>query len=766
MMRAWRPAAAALAVGCLLFPGASVIAQQQADSFVTGAEKAQRGEYDRAVDDLLKAAQQEPNSSTIWYYLGMCQFEMVFQSLGGTAEKGVKDYSEAEKSLTKAMQLAPSAPGPRLYLGRICEEREAYADAIRWYTEELALPLVADVDRVRLARARAACKSARNENDYAAVLTLLKQVTDKEPKYVEALYYTGVAQAHMKEYALAVKNFETCLAILNEWTDKIYRLLRLEYAETDPDKPSKIINNWSQLRMELWNLRTAPARPDTDTLEQVEQQYGRAQSFALDMHMWPELNKALGDAHLGLRGWAQARIYYRRAMRPREGQGSEDDVDAWTRIGRSYFLNGKDTFEHEGLLLLAIELFNTAEGDRDVNGNPEADPTKWEGFARALHVAGVEKDGLISSVKVPPVPDKALARTFDGLGELYLYEANTYQSDPPRGIRSHTQEDALKAFDKALRLYPGDVLAMLHKARALCSRAERVASSGEDLAEYMTRKAAQGQPLEGDWEALLTPQEHYDLAVRLLRDQALAADPQNPELYAELGRAYVAMGKYKEAEDASQQALHLQPDNVIALNTQGLVQYYGKGDFVAAASAFAAAIKVAPKDFQSYLNLGNSLYGLHSWDAAQREYAKALALIPQTSVANTGSQRPYLLYLIARTQHEQKMYDRAIETLGQALKLRTYYYDAERLLAACYAGRGEWRAAQEALQACLKNAPNDRELARTHAQLGQVYEVQAQFQEAIVEYRMALAKDRGNVEANDGLQRLGFFDQRGKPGSG
>ncbi len=730
MTRARRLVVVVLTAVCCVLPASRVPAQGQSDYFISGHERFQAGEYDRAVEDLQKAVAAQPESEVAWFYLGAAQFELVYQSLATRTATESRDYSEAEASLRKALQMAPSRTGTRMYLGRIYEDRHQLDRASDLYREELGLRTLSDRSAVRVALGRVAYKAG----NYEDTMTMMRRVLAEEPLYTEASYYVGLTQAARKQYSEAIDTFKGARSVLEKWADEVYRLLRLQYLTTDPDDPQKasmVLEDWDQLRKELWELRRALRRPAKDTLEQITEQYHRAQDFAINRHLWPELNKALGDAYAGMGDWATARNTYRRAMKPREGDGSPDDPDAWARLGRSYFLNGRQLFEDKGLLLQAIGQFTAAEGEGSKEA-PITDPEKWDGYGRALYVAGIARDADIDDLLAPPEPDEVMARVFDGLGELYLYQANTYSTDETAGIYSHTHKEAIEAFDKALKFDPAHVPALAHKAQALVDRGERAGSPAD---------------MQDDLRA----------ARALLEEEALALRPNDPDLWAQLARAYYGMDDNAKAEAAAKQALRIDRKHVVALNLAGLVKYR-QNRCVEAAADFSEAIDAAPNDFQSYVNLGNALYGLRSWGRAQAEYARALELIPRASIANTGSQRPYVMYLIARTQHEQKAYDRAIATLGEVLEQRTDFYEAQRLLAASYSGQAKWRAAEEALQAALKSAPPDdaRRQADTRAHLGQVYEVQGRPHEAIAQYRIALSQYPANIEAADGLQRLSW----------
>jgi len=738
MTRARRLVVVVLTAACSVLPAAFCWAQEQSDYFISGYERFQAGEYDRAVEDLSRAVEAQPESEVAWFYLGAAQFELVYQNLATRSSTGARDYSSAEKSLLKALELAPGRTGTRMYLGRISEDRNHLQRASDYYREEMGLKSLADRNYVRVALGRVAFKAGRLED----TMTMMRRVLSEEPTFIEASYYVGLTQTEQKDYAEAVKTFKACGEVLSKWLDGIYHLLRLEYLATTPDDPQKasmVVEDWDQLRKELWELRRASKRPADNTLEAVIEQYHRAQDFALQRHLWPELNKALGDAYAGQGDWSASRSAYRRAMKPREGDGSEDDPDAWARLGRSYFLNGKQLFEGQGLLLQAIDLFTAAEGEGPKD-QPEADPEEWDGYGRALYVAGIARDAQLDDILTPPEPDPVLAKVFDGIGELYLYQANTYATDENAGIYSHTHKEAIEAFDKALKFDAAWVPALSHKAQALVDRSDRAVKQEEK-------------------------QEDLEAARQLLEEEALALRPNDPDLLAQLARAYYGLDDNDKAAEAAAAALRINRNHVVALNMSGLVKYR-RNQCVAAAADFTQAIEVAPKDFQSYVNLGNALYGLRSWGRAQGEYSRALELIPRSTVANTGSQRPYVMYLIARTQHEQKNYELAIDTLGEVLDQRTDFYEAQRLLAASYSGLAKWRAAEEALQGALKSAPPDdsRKQADTRAHLGQVYEVQGRSHEAIAQYRIALSQYPANIEAADGLQRLAWQLSRATPG--
>jgi len=480
------------------------------------------------------------------------------------------------------------------------------------------------------------------------------QATLRDTKYVEALYNWGLAADGLGEYTLAMEKLEAAREILIDWTDLQLRLQRL----------------------------TQERRVDPETTEErVVQEYGRAEHFATELGLWPALNKAYGEAALRDEQFDIARISYRRAMEPAE-RGNPDDPDAKTRIGAAYYLEARYLLINENLLFQPID-----------------------GLAAAAK-------SLQDTLKANP--DYAPAH--NALGEVYLLQAETFVSDPARGIVSHTFEEAEAEFAAALQADPKYVEAMVNLAAAYVG------------------------------------QQRFSEAVQQL-NRALALDPNRADLHAQLARAYVGLERFDQAREEADVAIQLDRNQVLAYNAAGLASYYA-GDLGAAVEAYRRAIEIDTTDHQSHTNLGLAFFQMRSWSRAREEFKEALKYLPEATITNTAIQRSYLLYLVGLTYSNTQLHDRAVKSLNEALAIDPNYFDALRQIARDYAALADYRASERALRRALQQSPGAAEDAQVLSQLGTVYESAGQPHQALAAFSEALTKDPNNVEAQGGLARL------------
>jgi tetratricopeptide (TPR) repeat protein len=485
-----------------------------------------------------------------------------------------------------------------------------------------------------------------------------------------------------------------------KYVEALYTLGLVYYNQKDAKAALKyykrcndIIDEFVQYKARVNRLSESEQRVKTTTEEQLEQQYGLARDFVTNLGLRPTLARAIGDAHLLARDWSSARTAYGHMLLPSE-DGNPADPEAYCLIGNAFLRDARQTFFREGLLFTTTQIASSAERSYD----------------EALKNDQNSKTAL------------------NGLGEVYAFEAATYTTDPGQGITSHSYEDAIAKFQAALKISPDFERALLNLGRAYLSLGDRQ------------------EP--GKAEAL----DSYGKAKDAL-ERALAISPKDPEILAEVARMQLALEQYDDALTNALTAIMADKNNIVALNTAGLV-HYKRRELADAANFFSQAILADPTRPQSYTNLGNTYYQMMSWFRARLEYRNALKRTPEAAIARTAIQRSYLNFLIGATHYETGSYQSAVDSFNEALSLDPSYFDALRALSRSYQALKNYRAAERALKTALQKPPTDAAAAEVQCQMGEMYEQEGRIHEAIAAFGAALAIDPSNVSAQEGLQRI------------
>ncbi len=645
----------------------SVAAQQPNPQLVAGINAIAAADYEQAVTSLQQVVAVQPDSEAAYFHLGIAYFYL-------------QQYPEALAAFRKAEQLTPTRPDLRLYIGHIYAAQGALEEAIAAYRQELFKLEGPQKTETLIALGRTLARAGQLDQAQEA----LSRATYYDPKYVEAYYQLGRVYLQLGQPEEALEQFQQADEVLQAWTDMRIRIKRLE--------PSEL-------------------RRQETTEEIMAQQYSRAELFAQELGLWPDLNKAIGDTYLALGEWTNARNAYRQALN-RNKLGNPSDPDVYVRVGRALLADAKEMFYEKGLMFSAIPMTNSAieAAEKALEFNPNYSP------ARVL------------------------------LGEVYALQASTYASDPDRNIVSHSYEEAIKEFEKALDLEP-------FSAQALTGLSQIYADQATSLVRALTELARtyldQANTLEPGSAAAVTATRQ---AMSVVED-GLELDPQNVDLYIQLARAELLQENHAAALETAQYVLKLKPTDADALNTAGLAVYY-RNDLSQAVHYFTKAIDHNPEHSQSHMNLGNAFFQMGSWSRARRHYRRALEYIPQAELAKTAYQRAYICYMIALSYHETKNYEHEIAALNQALALDPTYFAACRQMGWAYLARDEYRAARRVLEIAIQNAPTDEQLADVHVQIGEMLETQGSVHEAMAAYSAALAADSTNVLASSALVRL------------
>jgi len=638
-----------VALVALTVLAASGAAQQPNPQLVAGINAIAATDYEQAVTSLQQVVEAQPDSEAAYFHLGIAHFHL-------------QQYPEALAAFRRAEHLAPTRPDVRLYIGHIYAAQGALEEAIAAYHQELYKLEGPEKTEALVALGRTLARAGQLDQAQEA----LSRAIYYDPNYVEGYYQLGWVYLQLGQPQQALEQFQQAAEVLQKWNDMSIRLQRLPVSEQ---------------------------RRQQTTAETMAQEYGRAQAFAQQLGLWPDLNKAIGDTYVALGEWTNARNAYRQALN-RSKLGNPSDPDVYVRVGRALLEDVKEMFYEKGLLFSAIPMTNSA-------------------------IEAAEK-ALEFSPDYPPAHEL--------LGEVYALQASTYASDPDRNIVSHSYEEAIEEFQKALELNPSSVHALTELARTYLDQATKL-EPGSAAAVKAVRQAM------------------------TVAERGLELNPQDVHLYIQLARAELLQENHAAALETAQYALRLKPTDVDALNTAGLAAYY-RNDLSKAVQYFTEAIRNNPEHGQSHVNLGNTFVQMESWYRARRQYKKALENIPKAQLAKTAYQRAYMYYMIALSYHETDNYEQETTALNQALSLDPTYFGAYRQMGRAYLARSQYRAARRVLEIAIQNAPTDEQVANVHVQIGEVLETQGNVHEAVAAYSAALAADPANALASSALVRL------------
>jgi len=225
-----------------------------------------------------------------------------------------------------------------------------------------------------------------------------------------------------------------------------------------------------------------------------------------------------------------------------------------------------------------------------------------------------------------------------------------------------------------------------------------------------------------------------------LYTRTLETDPDAHIIRSNRAAVYLDQGDLPRAEQEWKAALAGKPDNVVTMNSLGLL-YNQEKRYTEAEEILLRAIAMRPNWGVAHYQYAKTLMSTGRKEHAMEEFGKAITYSP----LNAGARLSYANALL-----EDKRYAESEEQFQRALELQP---NDEGLtgLALLYVKTGEHQKAMVMLRTLLKNAPFDGD---AHLQLGKLLEASGQTPEAIKEYQATLATDPSNAQAQAALQRL------------
>ncbi len=141
-------------------------------------------------------------------------------------------------------------------------------------------------------------------------------------------------------------------------------------------------------------------------------------------------------------------------------------------------------------------------------------------------------------------------------------------------------------------------------------------------------------------------------------EKAIRAGGPHPAVLNDLGKAYFALKRYREAKRCFAKALSLDPDHAEALGNLGAVLAL-TGELRGARSRLRTAVALQPGYPNAWFNLGAVLRRLHEPEEAEQSCRRALALNPR--MADAHLELGNILADLGKPEQAEACYRKAIE---------------------------------------------------------------------------------------------------------
>jgi tetratricopeptide (TPR) repeat protein len=241
---------------------------------------------------------------------------------------------------------------------------------------------------------------------------------------------------------------------------------------------------------------------------------------------------------------------------------------------------------------------------------------------------------------------------------------------------------------------------------------------------------------------VLIEKQEYDRAIADL-NQAIAIDPGYACSYNNRGRAFVFKGDYDGALADYNQAVRLDPKFALAYNNRADVWLH-KGDLDRTIDDLSTAIRLDSKFVLAYTNR------CRAW-SAQRNFARAIADCDQAIVLAPSSRTTYLLR--GSIFRDMRKYDNAIADYSQVIRLAPNDAEGWRNRGLIWLLKYDDDRGIADYDQAIRLDPND---ALSYNNRGQAHLSKGHREQAIADFRKALELQPGQLDAVQGLKRLGL----------
>lgn len=342
------------------------------------------------------------------------------------------------------------------------------------------------------------------------------------------------------------------------------------------------------------------------------------------------------------------------------------------------------------------------------------------------------------SPKTEHLLNQTLDSTWQGIGE---YDDQISDTDEKISFRevllSNLPESAESNSIRANMLLS---LGVLHWRKGDFEKSARLLEEAIKLAVKIDNKWLEAECLNA--QALLyTSMERVDQAIDAYK-QAIRLLPDQIFAWNNLGNLCARIGRNDEAIVTFSKAIECNPEDSVAWN--GLGNVYAKiGYFDDAVTSYRKSIQYTPSFAQPWNGLGDVYARMGRMDEAVKAYEQSIAL-------NKNYLNP--LMGLGRLNQKQEKYREAVKVFQRALFIDSSNKEIWNHLGMAQLNCNELDAAEKSFKNAVKI---DRTFGRSYLNLGTVYSMRRDYEQAVSLFRKALdvlkdAKDRSVVWNNLG----------------
>jgi tetratricopeptide (TPR) repeat protein len=605
---------------------------------------------------------------------------------------------------------------------------------------------------IAVARQARAAQDALKRNDFAAAVTYAQQATKSAPQNPELWFLLGYAARLDQKYPLSVDAFNRGLKLQPNSvrglaglaqtyahmgrTQEAEQLLQKVVAANPRDA------NSLQLAGELM-LNTNP-QASLDLLQRADAIQPSAHTDLLIAHAYSRMGQQ--DQFMKYLDRARSRAprdpdVLRAVAGQYRDEGKYDqaiaalqaipgkNVDAQAELAYTYQVAGK----HQEAATLYSRLAKTAKGNIGLNLSAAQ---AWINLGRPDDA----KDFLEAARHVDPNNYRLHAILADqAKSEDRLPEAEQEYKLALNNLPATVAEGPLYPVELRLNLYEtyvreDDDAHAKEQLQAASAAIQQVKVADEQRPEMLRLRAAV-EAASGDLQAA-----NRDLT------EALSLAPNNVNSLMNFGTLLWKLGQKDQARDAFNKVLQLDKNNRQALSGLGYLAR-DAGNNRLAESYFQRAISAHPKDYASYLALGDLYTAERNFSSAEKNYETAHQLMPTNPLIVSGAANAALeSHNLNLAQHWLDRADAKMNTNPQVQRERERYLFF----------RQDYAESAKLGQNVLAKLPNDRQgvvyLAYDLYYLGRLDEALA----LVTKYEPILKNDKdlpliaGNVHAHNG----------------